>query len=62
MQSVRIMEALTAYSSDEEAGGGGEDQTTPPIDPAKASEVIAKLKERFPLNSAPHVPVRVSFN
>jgi hypothetical protein len=57
------MDALTAYSSDEEGGGGeGEVQSTPSIDPTKASEVITKLKERFPLNSAPHVPVRVSSN
>lgn len=57
------MEALTAYSSDEEeTEGGKEDQAASTIDPVKASEMIAKLKERFPLNSAPHVPVRVSFN
>lgn len=57
------MEALTAYSSDEEEiRSESEDQIAPNIDPSKASEVIAKLKERFPLNSAPHVPVRVSFN
>lgn len=56
------MDALTtAYSSDEEEiGGEREDQATP-IDPSETSEVLAKLKERFPLNSAPHVPVRVSF-
>lgn len=49
------METLAAYSSvsDEE---GGEESV---IDPSKTSEVIAKLKEKFPLDSAPHVPVRV---
>lgn len=51
------MEALTAYSSEEEDGG---DQQTPDIDPTKSTEVLAKLKERFPLDSAPAVPIRVS--
>ena len=52
------MEALATYSSvsDEE---GGEESPTAVIDPSKTSEVIAKLKEKFPLDSAPHVPIRV---
>lgn len=56
------MEALTAYSSDEEETRGGDESQSIKVDPTKAAEVIAKLKERLPLNSAPHVPVRVSFN
>ena len=50
------MEALYAYDSSD----GEEGSET--IDPEKSSEVVAKLKEKFPLNSAPHVPVRVSIN
>lgn len=56
------MEALTAYSSDEdESKGGNNESQTPEIDPTRTSEVVAKLKEKFPLDSAPHVPIRVSF-
>ena len=54
------MEALSsAYDSSdgEESGEGSVD-----IDPTKTSEVVAKLKQKFPLNSAPHVPIRVSTN
>ena len=53
------MEALTAYDSGDEEGA---DQKTPDLDVKKSSEVISKLKERFPLNSAPNVPIRVSIN
>ena len=57
------MEALNAYSSDEdETGGGSAEKTESDIDPSQASETIAKLKEKFPLNSAPYVPVRVGIN
>lgn len=54
------MEALTAYDSSD--GEGGEDLVASDIDPSKASEVLARLQDKFPLNSAPHVPVRVSIN
>lgn len=61
------MEGLTVYansSDDEETGDGNEGQATPnttsDIDPSKASEVIARQKDKFPLNSAPYVPFRVS--
>ena len=55
-----IMEELTAYGSGEE--DDGDDQKTPKIDPKQSVEVLAKLKERFPLDSAPAVPIRVSIN
>ena len=48
------MEALSHYDSSDEEEEGGAKQLD--IDPTK---MAAKLKE---LNSAPHVPVRVSIN
>ena len=64
------MDALSAaYDSD--AGSGAEEEEKPhqetekeailPIDVEESSSVLSRLKEKFPLNSAPAVPVRVSF-
>lgn len=51
------MDALTAYSSSDE-----EDQKPVEIDPDESAKVVLKLKERFPLNSAPTVLGKVGFN
>ena len=52
------MDGLTAYvSSDEEETT---DQQTPEINPLKSAAILEKLKKKFPLDSAPHVPIRVS--
>lgn len=49
------MEGLAAYDSNS-------DEEDNDIDPEKSHEVIATLKNKFPLDSAPAVPLRVSFN
>ena len=54
------MQALAEYDSSD--GEGDAAQVNPDIDPEKAPEVLARLKDKFPLNSAPYVPVRVSIN
>lgn len=54
------MQALAEYDSSD--GEGDTEQANPDIDPEKASEVLSRLKDKFPLNSAPYVPVRVSIN
>ena len=56
------MDALSAaYDSD---GSSGEETSQqkdelPPIDAEESSSVLSRLKERFPFNSAPAVPIRV---
>ena len=52
------MDALTAYSSSEDE----EDKNKTEIDPTESAKVVTKLKERFPLNSAPVVLGRVGIN
>lgn len=56
----REMDALAAYSSSDEGSGPEETHDEPSINPEESSSVIHKLKEKFPLNSAPSVPKRVS--
>ena len=51
------MDALTAYSSSDE-----DDDKTPEIDPHESAKVVSRLKERFPLNSAPAVLGKVGIN
>ena len=57
------MDALsTAYDSN---GSSGEETAQKkdeilPIDVEESSSVLSRLKEKFPLNSAPAVPIRVS--
>lgn len=58
------MDALTTY----ESGGEGEEEPVQesrkdevaPLIMEESSSVLSRLKEKFPLNSAPDVPVRVS--
>ena len=60
------MDALSAaYDSD--TSSGAEEEETPqqedeatPINVEESSSVLSRLKEKFPLNSAPAVPIRVS--
>ena len=53
------MEGLTAYaSSDEEETT---DKQVPEINTLESADILEKLKKKFPLDSAPHVPIRVSF-
>lgn len=54
------MEAITAYDSSD--GEEGTEHSTTDLDTLKAAELLAKLKDKLPLNSAPYVPVRVSIN
>ena len=49
--SSSIMDSLTAYSSSEDE----DDKNQTEIDPSESTKVVSKLKERFPLNSAPVV-------
>lgn len=68
-QLLKMDAISTAYDSD--AGSGAEEEekphqeiekdAIPPIDVEESSSVLSRLKEKFPLNSAPPVPVRVSF-
>ena len=60
------MDTLSAaYDSDASSGAEGEetpqqeDEATP-INVEESSSVLSRLKEKFPLNSAPAVPIRVS--
>ena len=58
------MDAINAYdSSDEEENSASEglqrQSEAPVVDHAESSNVLSKLKERFPLDSAPNVPSRV---
>lgn len=52
------METLQTYggSSDEE------DNSTETIDHSQTSSVLESIKKKFPLNSAPNVPIRVGYN
>ena len=57
------MDALTAAydSGDEETAIKEPDNDeTVSVDTEESSNILSRLKERFPLNSAPSVPVRVS--
>ena len=57
------MDALTsAYDSGDEETAIKEpdNDETVSIDTDESSNILSRLKERFPLNSAPSVPVRVS--
>lgn len=56
------MDALVAYdSSDEDAPAEDREQAeASAIDPAQSKTILSKLKEKFPMNSAPYVPNRVS--
>lgn len=54
------MDALTAYSSSDEEDE--KSQKIVEINPDESTKVVSKLKERFPLNSAPTVLGKVSFN
>ena len=54
------MDALAAYGSSDEGSGPEETHDEPSIDPEESSSVLHELKEKFPLNSAPSVPKRVS--
>lgn len=54
------MDALTAYSSSDEEGD--KDQKDTEIDPDESVKVVSRLKERFPLNSAPTVLGKVGIN
>ena len=64
------MDALTAaYDSNSSASGGEGDEGTvqethkdevATLDTEESSVILSRLKEKFPLNSAPSVPVRVS--
>ena len=64
------MDALTAYDSNSSGGEEGERDEGPAqetgedeaasLDPEESSSILSRLKEKFPLNSAPSVPVRVS--
>ena len=53
------MDALAAYDSSGEEDEPREQEEAPPIDPAESSSVLSKLSEKFLLNSAPTVPIRV---
>ena len=55
------MAAIVEYGSSGEEevvedAGSGEDA---PLDHSESASVISKLHEKFPLNSAPSVPVKV---
>lgn len=54
------MDALAAYGSSDEGSGPEDTHGEPSIDPEESSSVLHKLKEKFPLDSAPSVPKRVS--
>ena len=54
------MDALTAYSSSDEEEERKQERVE--IDPDESAKVVSKLKERFPLNSAPTVLGKVSIN
>ena len=54
------MDALTAYSSSDEEDE--KSQKPVEINPDESAKVVSKLKERFPLNSAPTVLGKVSIN
>ena len=61
------MDALTAYDSN---SSGGEEEVEAARETEKdevasfnteeSSTILSRLKEKFPLNSAPSVPIRVS--
>ena len=58
----RKMEALSAaYDSDASSGEETSQRKDelPPIDAEESSSVLSRLKERFPFNSAPAVPIPV---
>ena len=54
------MDSLGAYKSsdDEESESLGVES----FNSAESSSIIAKLQERYPVDSAPKVPVKVNFN
>lgn len=54
------MEALTAYSSSDEEGDRL--QKSEEIDPKESAKTVSRLKEKFPLNSAPTVLGKVGIN
>ena len=54
------MEALTEYSSSDEEGE--RDHKPVEIDPEESAKVVSRLKEKFPLNSAPTVLGKVGIN
>lgn len=54
------MDAITAYSSSDEEDDGSQKSTE--IDPNESFKVVSKLKERFPLNSAPTILGKVCIN
>jgi len=58
--TLKDMDGLVAYDSSE---GEGEEQQeeeeASALDPEESSSVFLGLKEKFPLNSAPSVPVKV---
>ena len=54
------MDALIAYSSSDEEDE--KSQKPVEINPDESAKVVSKLKERFPLNSAPTVLGKVGIN
>lgn len=52
------MDGLAEYTSSDEEGS--KDQPTLQINHLESADVVEKLKKKFPLESAPHVPIRVS--
>ena len=54
------MDSLTAYSSSDEEGERGNKPAE--IDPEESAKIVSKLKEKFPLNSAPTVVGKVGIN
>ncbi len=59
---VLEMDALTTAYDSSDGEDDSKDQVIPEIDPQISSRVISELKEKFPLNSAPQVPIKVSTN
>jgi hypothetical protein len=59
------MDALTAAYDSNSSGGEGDEGSVQEtrkdeVDAGESSVILSRLKEKFPLNSAPSVPVRVS--
>lgn len=54
------MDSINAYDSSD-----GEDVHDPKVtdlSPSESANIVSELQGRFPLNSAPYVPVKVDIN